>query len=310
MKRLVVVYNTRSSKFVQVENEVLAIARALKNWAITEFKVAKTDVDDNAEKLAKVLKEGDLVVAVGGDGTTTIALNGVMLTQAKRVTLGVLGYGNFNDMARTLGLKSLEEIIEAVAGKVPEKVAEVWPLECLVNGRHWRWGMCYFVIGLFAEASTVFDERDNRKSLRSGRRGVIYSFSVLARWYLKNRKRQFMESFVLGDSGRELKEATDYIAVNGKSVAKIMRGGKWFLDQKEFQGGVQNLRGFWQLAWFMARSILVRVPGRATQCDVLDFVRPATVMIQAEGEYKRFSDVNKIEVRKAARAVRVVMNNR
>lgn len=306
MKRLVVVYNTRSSKFVRVENEVLAVARALEDWTVTEFKVAKTDVDDNADKLAKVLKEGDLVVAAGGDGTATIALNGVMLAQADGVTLGVLGYGNFNDMARTLGLKSLGEIIK----NAKEKVAEAWPLECLIKGRHWRWGMCYFTIGLFAEASAVFDERDNRKNLRSGRRGMIYSLSVLARWYFRNRKRRFMENFVLSDGGREFKGATDYVAVNGKSVAKMIRGGRWFLDKEEFQGGVQNLRSFWRLAWFMARSILIRVPGSATQGDVLGFVRPATVMVQAEGEYKKFSDVDKIEVRKAVRAVRVVMSSR
>ena len=55
MRRLILVYNRRSSSFWRVEKEALAPARELKAWAIGKFEIAKTNVDDNAKRLARVL---------------------------------------------------------------------------------------------------------------------------------------------------------------------------------------------------------------------------------------------------------------
>ena len=52
----------------------------------------------------------------------------------------------------------------------------------------------------------------------------------------------------------------------------------------------------------------MRVPGAETKGDVLEFVKPATVEIQAEGEYRVFRNVKKIEIRKAEKWLKVVQN--
>ena len=122
MKRLILVYNPRSSHYVQVKKDVVDRLRGLKGWMIGKYEVADTDVDDNAKRLAKVLENGDLVIAAGGDGTANIAANGIMVSGCDGVRLGVLGYGNFNDMARTFGRPSLDEILNSEA-------REVWPLD-------------------------------------------------------------------------------------------------------------------------------------------------------------------------------------
>ena len=309
MKRLMIVYNPRSSKFGRVRDEVIDESRGLEGWVVGKYEVLDTNVDDNAEKLAKVLNDGDLVVAAGGDATATIALNGAMLSRTKDVKLGVLGYGYFNDMARTLGARSLREIVAITEGGSGGRVAEAWGLECLVNGKHWRWGMCYFTAGLFAESTVIFDQRDNRRGLRTGRKGMFYSIWLLAGWYFKHRKQRFLADFTLQGSGieRRFEGMTDYVAVNGRTVARMMRGGRWFLDDRKFLGEVRNFRSFWSLVWFMARSILVRIPGKKTRRDVLSFDEPAKVMIQAEGEYKKFEGVKMVEVRKAEKPIKVVL---
>ena len=55
----------------------------------------------------------------------------------------------------------------------------------------------------------------------------------------------------------------------------------------------------------MARSILWRVPGETVDEAVIEFEKPADFEIQAEGEYMRFSGVEKVEIRKAKRCLKV-----
>lgn len=102
--KLIIICNPRSSHYVDVQREVLAPARRLKGWLVGKYELKPTDVDDNAKELAKLLDDGDLAVAVGGDGTAAVVVNGIMQS-GKDVTFAALGYGNFNDVARMLGAK-------------------------------------------------------------------------------------------------------------------------------------------------------------------------------------------------------------
>ncbi|MBO4854859.1 hypothetical protein J6X15_03640 [Candidatus Saccharibacteria bacterium] len=304
MNKLILVYNPRSSHYLQVKKDVVDKLRGLKGWMIGKYEVVDTDVDDNAKRLAKVLEDGNLVIAAGGDGTANIALNGIMLSGREGVRLGVLGYGNFNDTARTFGKPNVEEIIKGEA-------VETWPLECKINGKHWRYGMCYFTIGMFAEACEVFDNPKTRKSLRKGKKSIFYSIRVLASWWFKERKKHtFMPEFSLGNSSEEYvasNGASDYMAVNGKTVAKMMKGGKYCLQKDAFLSATGRMTKFWPLIVMMARSILKRIPGTESDYDKLVFRKPAKMMFQAEGEYKMIPDVSMVEIKKSAKPLLVIM---
>ena len=304
MKRLILVYNRRSSNFWRVEKEVLTKVRNLKGWAVGKFEVADTNVDDNSARLAKILSDGDLVMAAGGDATATIAINGIMSSKAQKVRVGVLAYGNFNDTARCFGDLKFEEILKG-------DTQEVWPLECSVNRTHWRYGMCYFTVGMFAEACAVFDHPKTRKHLQKKRKKhMTFSLAVLAQWWVRQRRRKFLPSFTLGNSSEEFvdsKGASDYMAVNGISVAKMMKGGKWFLQDGYFLSTTGVLTKFFRLVGFMLRSIFRRIPGVESDYDQIIFKRPAKVMLQAEGEYMKLNDVELIEVRKAKKPILAIM---
>ncbi len=304
MKKLICVYNPRSSHFLQVKKDVLDKLREQKGWMLGKYEVIDTNVDDNAKRLAKVLSDGDLVIAAGGDGTANIAVNGIMLSGREKVQLGVLGYGNFNDTARNFGKPSLEEIMEG-------KAQEVWPLECKINGKHWRYGVCYFTIGMFAEACEVFDHPKTRKSLRKGKKSIFYSIRMLASWWFKERKKHtFMPEFGLGDASGEYvssKGASDYMAVNSKTVAKMMKGGKYCTHQEDFLSATGQMTKFWPLMSMMTRSILRRIPGTESSYDRLVFREPAKMMFQAEGEYKMIDNVMMVEIKKSAKPLLVIM---
>ena len=297
MKKLVIVYNPRSSKYGKVRTEVLDAARKLKGWAVGKYEVQPGSVDKNAKDLAKIISDGDLVVAAGGDGTATIALNGIMLSK-KDAEIAVLPYGNFNDFAKTFNVKNLDDAIKA-------ETIEIWPIEAKIDGKHWRYAAGYFTLGLFAESCEVFDHEKTRKTLQKGNKTNVYSWITLAKWYFDNRKKRvFLPKFKLNGK-RMSKKTTDLVAINGKRMAGVMRGGDWCLDEKKFNLATAELRSFGNLFALMARSILWRVPGETVDEAVIEFEKLADFEIQAEGEYMRFSGVEKVEIRKAKRCLKV-----
>ena len=303
MKRLFIVYNPRSSHYESVKKDIIERLHGLKGILIGKFEVAPTNVDENAKRLAKILSSGDLVIAAGGDGTANIAINGIMLSKAQNVKFGVIGYGNFNDVARTFGNLKLDDILKG-------HVKRVYPLECKINGKHWRFGMCYFTLGMFAEACAVFDNPKTRKTLRKGGRKTIYSLFTLMGWWFKNRRRVFLpETFHLGDSSEEFiecKKVSDYMAVNGRSVAKIMKGSDWYQKDAAFLSMTGQMTKFRKLVPMMTKSVFKRIPGVESDYDCIVFPEATKVMIQAEGEYKMISGVRTVEIVKVGKPLLVV----
>ena len=294
-RRVILVYNPRSSKAIRVKTEVLEPLRKIPGIITGKYEVRPTDVDDNAEKLSKLLQDGDIVLTAGGDGTSTIGLNGALLSK-KDVRFYALPFGNFNDLPRT---------IEQASGK------EIYPLEAIIDGKHYRYAACYFTIGMFAESTEIFDTEKTRKKLRKGNKGIFFSIKTLANWYFKNKRKNFIPKFKFISSEKtlepdETKNISDYLAVNGISVAKMMKGGKFYEDKTNFLSTTKKLTSFPRLATFMAKSILKRVPANISTKDTIIFPNGANVEIQAEGEYKKLKHVQEIIIKKSEKSIKIL----
>ena len=310
-RRLIIVYNPRSSKAVFVKEEVIAPLSEIKGLMIGKYEVKPTDVDDNAKRLADFLVDGDIVITAGGDGTATIGLNGVMLS-GKIVRFMALPFGNFNDMARTL---------TKISGM------ELYPLEAMIDGKHYRYAACYFTIGMFAESTEIFDAEKTRKKLRKGNKGLVFSLLILMKWYFKNKRKQFIPPFKLtsklknyNQNGelnietrvfdeKNMKKTSDYLAVNGVSVAKMMKGDKKYaLSQSDFLSTTGKLTNWFRLGVFIFRSVFFRLPAKVSTGDIMAFSKYENnvVEIQAEGEYKKLVSVSEIVIRKAKRPVKIL----
>ena len=226
MQRLIIVYNPRSSRFIDVEKEILTPAKNLKGYIIGKYKVENTDVDQNADKFAKIIKDGDLVVSAGGDATGIIASNGI-IKSGKDATLAVLPYGNFNDLSRTLGTKTLADALSSES-----TVKKLYPLEIIVDGKFFRYATCYVTIGMTAEACELFDEPKFRKSMQKGHKSSWRSYLALAKWYFKNRRKKvFIPEFTLNGK-KTAKGISDYCALSGKSMCRVMKGGDDYLKPR------------------------------------------------------------------------------
>lgn len=161
-------------------------------------------------------------------------------------------------------------------------------------------------------------------------------------WYLRNKRRKFLPAAVSGSeeasdvegsgvsagveasSGVEISagvevrlngellagETTDYLAVNGPTVSRLMKGGKWYLSGEGFGSGAKRLGKFWKMVGFGLRSVFFGLRLSETKKDVLEFSRPSEVEIQAEGEYQSLTGVSRIEFRKAERGMKVVFGRK
>lgn len=301
MQRLLLVYNPRSSRYVDVEERVLVPARQLKGWMVGKYVIKPTSFDDNVQSLAAALVNGDLVVVAGGDGTAAVAVNAVILS-GKEVTFAALGFGNFNDIAGTFGMRSLDEIITNYRN---QDVKTVYLLEIIVDGKLWRYAVSYFTVGMFARSTEVFDNVKVRKKLQAGKKGVGFSIWQLAKWYFGKGKRNRLPAGKR--NGEEWsKKTTDYIALNGKKMAHVMRGGEWYTDEHNYLGSTQSLGSFLRLMKFMLVSMREQVSGEIREEDILTFDEPSEVELHAEGEYEVRENVREIVIRKAKKKLKVV----
>ena len=306
MQRLFLVYNPRSSRYVDVEKEVISRLRHLKGYTIGKYKVKPTNLDDNISAFAKLLKDGDFVLSAGGDATGIIASNGI-LKSGKDATLAVLPYGNFNDLARTLGTMKFDDVFSGPRTTHPS-AKNLYPLEIHVDGKFYRYATCYVTIGMTAEACELFDEPKFRKEMQKGHKSSWRSYIALVKWYFKNRhKREFIPEFKLNGKLQH-KKTSDYAAISGRSMCRVMKGGDDYLDPHKFRSMTDRLTNFWRLFKLMVAAILIRTPGTETTGDILEFTKPATVELQAEGEYQVFKDIKTIEIKKGTKCLKVIHN--
>lgn len=300
LKKLMIVYNPRASRAAAVEAEVLAPLRGLAGWMVGKYQIKPTNFEDNVEQLAKVLTDDTLMIVAGGDGTAAMAMNAVMKS-GKDVTVGALGFGNFNDIAAMLGARDVQEILRAYGAGAAR---EAYLLEVWLDGKKWRYAPSYFTVGMFAQSTEVFEEEKVRRQLRTGKKGLVFSIRQLARWYFKNHRKCGLPEGELNGQAWP-KKTTDYIALNGRTMASVMKGGEWFLEPRPFLSSVQRLGKFSRLMRFMMTSMRRQVPGEISEGDRLRFAEPSEVEIHAEGEFARVK-VGEIEVWKTERPVKVI----
>ena len=311
MKRLILVYNPRSSRFFEVEKKVIEEARKLKGWMVCKFEVRRVSVRENAKELAKIIRKDDLVVSAGGDGTASVVVNAIM-ESGKRATMAEMGFGNFNDYEGTFGKMSLKRIVKKFS---EGRFEDFYPIEVKVDGEHFLYAGMYFTIGMLAESVGVFEKEKVRKKLVKAKNRLSYSASRLFFWYLRNKRRK---DFLLGmtidkkDMGNVVKitteeGTTDYIALNGESLAGVVEAEGWTRERKSFWSGEMKNRSIIRMMKaFIKSETDGELPGQRTEGDLIKFSETSRVFLHIEGERVFREKVFEIQVEKTGEGFRVI----
>ena len=263
--RVILVCNRKSTGYKRVEKEVVTPLRefVLQQKGITflRFDVESPTLEENAKRLANLIGDGDVVLVAGGDGTAGIGVNGIMQS-GKDAKFYVIPYGNFNDII---------QILRSNSGK------KVFPIEALIDGKHFRYALAYFTVGMMAESTKIFDDEKVRRKLRKSKFNLIFSLKTLLMWFFVNRKKDYITI--------DGQKYSDILVVNGKNVARLMKGGEYYLGET-FLYTEQRLNNFFAMVFFMLQAMFSGIPGKKLKNKRICFEEKQRIFIQSEGEYK------------------------
>ena len=263
--RVILVCNCKSTGHKRVEKEVVKPLREFilrqKGMTFLRFDVELPTLEENAEKLSRLIMDGDVVLAAGGDGTAGIGVNGIMQS-GKVAKFYVIPYGNFNDII---------QILRTNSGK------RVYPIEALMDGKHFRYALAYFTIGMMAESTKIFDDEKVRRKLRKSKFNLIFSLKTLLMWFFVNRKKDYITI--------DGQKYSDILVVNGKNVARLMKGGEYYLGET-FLYTEQRLNNLFAMVFFMLQAMFSGIPGKKLKNKTIHFEEKQRIFIQSEGEYK------------------------
>jgi len=143
MKKCVLLYNPNSGKLTN-RNDIKKIYKILENYDYdTEIKY--TEYKGHAREIVKKLKNVDLLLCAGGDGTLNEVISG-NIERKDPILLGHLPLGSVNDVAHMYGMSNntIKNVVMLLNGK--EKNIDV----CLINGSPFVYVAC---MGAFVDIS-------------------------------------------------------------------------------------------------------------------------------------------------------------
>ena len=310
--RLIIVINPRSSGFSFISKKILkpVYASSLSEGEIITFEIQPTNPLDNAQKMAKILKNGDKILVAGGDGTAHIASNAVAFS-GKKIQIKYTGFGNFNDYACSFSKNTPQAAIRAL--EKGETVSVLRPLEIFINGEFYRYAPLYATFGLTAEATEIFDLpkiRNRLKKIKNRNLRHLISLTKAAKFYFKNRKKHILKIAKIITGNDEVFEIRDKITdvafMNGPRMARVMRSKINKTDSENFGFTAMNSGDFRANIPFLVKGIFGHIPLKRVKNVKIEFKKPSKIALQIEGEVYRITDVKTLEVRISKEKIKVL----
>lgn len=154
-RRLVVAHNPHSSRSSLVQRDVFDRLDAV-GQAYVKLEIKRAPLQDNVNRLAPLIKPGDLVLSAAGDGSAHAIAHALIAADQPDTSIGFLAYGNFNDLPHALNSReSLRDPVEFLSSAQQQLL---YPLVVKTNGVVRRHAFLYCTFGWTAKAAARFDE--------------------------------------------------------------------------------------------------------------------------------------------------------
>ena len=232
MMKCVVIYNPNSGKLTN-RNEIKKLYKILENYGY-DTEIIYTEYRGHAREITKKLKDVDLLLCAGGDGTLNEVISG-NIERRKPILLGHLPLGSVNDVAHMYGMsnntiKNLTLLLNGV-----EKNIDV----CLLNGNPFVYVAC---IGAFVDISYATPRKLKEKYGRLAY--VLYGIKQLRQKLQKHHIKYTVDGETYeGDYSFIFITNTNHLG--GLDIKNIYDDVK--LDDNMFEVLLLNIKNLWDI---------------------------------------------------------------
>ena len=249
MKKCVVIYNPNSGKLTN-RNDLKKIYKLLENYGY-DTEIIYTEYRGHAKEITKKLKDVDLLLCAGGDGTLNEVISG-NIERRHPILLGHLPLGSVNDVAHMYGMSNntVKNIVMLLNGV--EKNIDV----CLLKNNPFVYVAC---MGAFVDISYATPRKLKEKYGKFAY--VLYGIKQL------KQKMQFHNiKYTVDGEEHEGKFSFIFITnsnrVGGMNIKDIYNDVK--LDDNMFEVLMCDIKNKWDIIkaiYYLKRRELNDIPG-------------------------------------------------
>ena len=168
-RNFVVIHNNQSTRSDEFDSLILNPLNEYcgKTGDTVTYIHVKSTPEDTIKFIAKgkVIKDGDTVLAAGGDGTLSTVVNG-LIAGGQKVNLVLLPLGQSNDAA---GSFMTRETAMDIVNHINSPMINYNPLDLIINGKHFRYALHEWSIGHLANIG-AWDDRVQRANKITGKK--------------------------------------------------------------------------------------------------------------------------------------------
>jgi diacylglycerol kinase family enzyme len=304
-ERVLLISNPSSSRASEVQQHVIdpIMTGPLDDREIVQFSITDKDRFVTIQQIAAIIQPYDRVIVVGGDGSGSVTINGIMnAPDSTGVRVGFLPYGNFNDMATTFTHRSAKKYPLQLL--TANETVTVHPLDVCVDQQHHQYALLYATVGWTALTAAEFDEPKKRTNLQKNQANLVSSLIDIAHMYFRTRHSSFLAPFHRPGQAVQTK-TTDILAINGPIMAKIIRSGQDLYQTEAFLSNDLNISKFFANSDLLGRSALnylfgthLSLPGVHHTTDTIIFESPSDIPLQIDGEVSLLTGIHSLKITK------------
>ena len=304
IKRVVIVHSPNSTRAKRYSSVVSYLADIYRQDKLIDIELTDVPYFQAIKQIVGKLRDGDLVVAAGGDGITQVTANAVYLAKLDTIFTTVpLGHGN--DISRAINKKNRN--IEAI---LRQPVVDFYPLNVIINKKISFAVMSYITFG----ATTVIVDylnKDNSRRLRRVLKNLTPAASVPIGNIGEISKK--INELDFPDFWRDGKLLTDdsigfFLIPAAHNVLRLPKDISLASSEFFFHYAKTKDKNLAKKI-FMAGSWALRFPGEMTELEELRFTENgANITVNISGDNIKLGEVKTVSAVRSTRPIRILAN--